>query len=88
MQVSVEISLYSLQDDYKIRVEEFLENLSKEFGMKTYYTPMSTTIIGEYNTIMEILEEHIKPVFEKSSAVFVLKISNACVDEFPEIEDN
>ena len=88
MQISVELSLYALKDDYKEIVEGFLLQIADEFGIKTYYTPMSTTIIGDYEVIMELLDRNIKPIFEENKAVFNIKISNACVNEFHEIEEN
>ncbi len=88
MKISVEISLYALKENYKEIVTDFLTTLSSEFGFRTYYTPMSSTLIGDYDTIFEILERDLRPIFDKAKVVFVMKISNSYVDDFTEIEEN
>lgn len=73
MIVTVDISLYPLQEDFKSKIKDFIKNIdNKKFDV--IVNNVSTQIAGEYDDIFGILQENIKPVFEKYKAVFVIKI--------------
>lgn len=73
MIITVEISLYPLQEDFKSKIKDFIKGIDeKKFDV--IVNNVSTQIAGEYDEIFRILEENIKPVFEKYKAVFVIKI--------------
>ncbi len=78
MEITVEISYYALQEDYNSPVFEFLNKISKNQKTTAETGVMSTVISGEYDAIMDLLGQTIKPFMEKYPSVFTLKIANAC----------
>ncbi len=78
MYITVEISLYPLCENYGKYIHEFLQRLNRYEDIEIQTTAMSTMLAGSYEKVMELLIQEIKPVFEKYSAVFTLKIANAC----------
>lgn len=74
MKVSIDISLYPLQPDYREPIINFIENLKKS-NFKIVENPLSTQIYGDYDEVMSFLKQHIKDVFyDEKLYVFVLKI--------------
>ena len=78
MQISLEISYYSLTDDYKTPVKEFLEVLGKNPKISLKTGTMSTFLAGVYDDVMEILTGSMREFMKKYPSVFCIKISNAC----------
>jgi uncharacterized protein YqgV (UPF0045/DUF77 family) len=75
MEISVDISLYPLQENYERAILEFIDKLEKEPSIKVVRNELSTQVHGEYRTIMRLLEDEIFSVFtEIPHSVFVLKI--------------
>lgn len=68
MQISVELTLSPLQDDFEIPIKAFIKTLRKS-GFQIIENPMSTQIYGEYDRIMAFLTEEIKEVFAASEHV-------------------
>jgi len=82
MIVTVEMSLYPLQEAYGEKIMHFLEKIQSVTGINMQTNSMSTLITGDYDTIMQMLQEEIRSVFHDQKAVFIIKISNGClVDE-------
>lgn len=82
MIVTVEMSLYPLQEGYREEIMNFLEQIQSIPGIGVETNSMSTLISGDYDAIMQLLHEKIRPVFNDMKAVFIIKISNGClVDE-------
>jgi len=79
--ISIEISLYSLQNEYRKAVLDFLKDLESTHQVEIRYSAMSTLVIGDYELIMNLIVKKIKLIFENYKAVFVLKISNACLPD-------
>jgi len=77
MIITVEISYYPLTEDYSKPVNCFLEKISKS-NITVELGKMSTVLIGEYNTIMELLNNSIYALMENYPSVFNIKISNSC----------
>lgn len=73
MIITLEISLYPLQEDFKAKIKDFIAGL-KEKDFDIIVNNVSTQIAGDYDEIFKLLQERIKPVFEKYKAVFVIKI--------------
>lgn len=70
MYLSVQISHYPLQDDYKPCIKEVIQRLSKS-GLEVHTNQMSTQIFGEYDQVMKVLSETMKWSFEThGKAVF------------------
>ena len=62
MQISVELALTPLQDDFEAPVKKFIKAL-RSSGFKVLETPLSTHIYGDYDKIMDFLTEEVKEVF-------------------------
>ncbi|MDX1346773.1 MAG: YkoF family thiamine/hydroxymethylpyrimidine-binding protein [Thiomicrorhabdus chilensis] len=79
MQVSVEISLYPLQESYIKPITQFIERLETHSDLIMSHGIMSSTILGDYQQIMAILttemEQSLKAIPE---SVFIIKLSGGC----------
>jgi len=62
MQISVELSLSPLQDDYAEPVKEFIKTL-RNSGFTVIENPLATQIFGDYDDVMEFLTEEVKETF-------------------------
>lgn len=75
MQVSLDISLYALQDDYKTPVDNFLAKIAQDKELTLVYNDLSTQIYGDYDRIMALMTQEMAEVFQHSpDTVFVLKL--------------
>ena len=68
MNISVELTLLPLNDDFKTPIKNFIQKL-RSLGFKVLENPMSTQIYGEYDALMPALQQAIKEGFEKEPAV-------------------
>ncbi|WP_148862177.1 YkoF family thiamine/hydroxymethylpyrimidine-binding protein [Marinobacter fonticola] len=72
MYLSVQISHYPLQDDYKPSIKEVIQRLSSS-GLEVHPNRMSTQIFGEFDQVMQVLSETMKWSFEThGKAVFTV----------------
>ena len=75
MEISVDISLYPLQEGYEKPILAFIAALEKEQGVDVVRNELSTHVHGEYHTIMQLLEKEILSVFDEiPHSVFVIKL--------------
>ena len=76
MNVSMEITLMPLNNNYKEVIKNFIISLrNNEF--KIFENPLSTQIYGDYDKIMNLLNSKIKSVFSENNGVMInLKIVN------------
>lgn len=77
MQTSVELSYYPLNQEYVGPIREFIDKLNRNDKLIVKTNGMSTQIFGEYDDIMDTLQNEIKESFRNPHSVFVLKIINA-----------
>ncbi len=65
MQVSIDISLYPLNEKFIPPIDDFISNLKKydNIGLRT--NSMSTQLFGEFDDLMIILKIEIEIHFEK-----------------------
>lgn len=63
MKISVELTLSPLQDDFEPHVIQFIQSLRKS-GLVVIENPLSTQVYGDYNRVMDVLQEEIKTVME------------------------
>ena len=68
MNISVELTLLPLNNDFKTHIKNFIQKL-RSLGFKVLENPMSTQIYGEYDALMPALQLAIKEGFEKEPAV-------------------
>ena len=76
MNVSIEITLMPLKDNYKEVIKNFIKSLRNN-DFKVFENPLSTQIYGDYDKIMNLLNSKIKSVFSENNGVMInLKIVN------------
>ena len=74
MQVSIDLTLSPLQNDYEIHVINFIKAL-RNSNFTVLENPLSTQIYGDYDTLMPFLNEQIKISFENQNiCVLTMKI--------------
>ncbi|MCH2189752.1 MAG: hypothetical protein MK188_02350 [Gammaproteobacteria bacterium] len=75
MNLSVEISMYPLQDGYKPKIEEFLAHINERAnGVEIRTSNMSTRLFGEFDAVNALLNDAMKVSMEKyGKIVFVAK---------------
>lgn len=62
MEISLELTLTPLQDDYEIHIINFIKNLRKS-PFKILENPLSTQIFGSYNEVMPFITAEIEKAF-------------------------
>jgi uncharacterized protein YqgV (UPF0045/DUF77 family) len=75
--ISVEISYYPLNEEYKIPIKDFISRMKSYEILNVRTNTMSTQIFGEYDDVMLALTAEINKSFDLPHSVFVLKIINA-----------
>lgn len=73
MFLTLEISLYPLEPEFKSIIKAFIDKLKKIETIKVQSNNVSTQISGEYTEIMDLLRAEVKPVLEAQPSVFVIK---------------
>ena len=63
MNISVELTLTPIQDDYEPAIINFIKSL-RNSGLTVKENPLSTQIFGNYDALMPFLTEAIKRSFE------------------------
>ena len=63
MKISVELTLTPIQDDYEPIVIDFIKAMRRS-GLTVLENPLSTQVYGEYDNVMQILQEEIQIAFE------------------------
>ncbi|GAB1370165.1 hypothetical protein MASR1M45_02230 [Candidatus Kapaibacterium sp.] len=74
MKLTVDISLYPLNEEFIPIIKSFIHKLEGYQNITIRKNNISTQISGEYNLIMDIIRDEVKPIFEKHRSVFVIKI--------------
>lgn len=81
MDVSVEISKYPLADDYIPAIQSFIDRLNTVNDIKVITNTMSTQVFGEYDLVMNTLQNEMKTSFEQfGKAIFVCKFIGTNLD--------
>ncbi len=74
MQLSVEISMYPLKDEYIPTIQAFIDRINGHEGLRVITNTMSTQVFGEYDTVMNMLQDEMCLAFEQHGrAIFVCK---------------
>lgn len=75
MNLSVDISMYPLQDGYKEKIKSFLDDLNSNAGSVEIRTSnMSTRLFGSYDEVSSLLNHAMKVSMQKfGKVVFVCK---------------
>jgi uncharacterized protein YqgV (UPF0045/DUF77 family) len=70
MQISVELALTPLQDDFEPPIKNFIKKLRRS-GFTILENPLSTQVYGDYDGIMKFLTEEVKEAFEAVDHIIV-----------------
>jgi uncharacterized protein YqgV (UPF0045/DUF77 family) len=74
MKITVELSLYPFNSDYKTLIKDFIAALNKQDGLVVNTTLTSTMIHGDYDVVMDSLKSLIAWSYETHGPeVFVAK---------------
>ncbi len=77
MRVAVDISLYPLDTDFILPIEDVIDRLNTYDSIDVVTNPMATQLRGEYDQVMDALKREIGTTFEQiPKAVFAIKILN------------
>lgn len=63
MNISVELTLSPLQDNFEEPIIHFIKKL-RASGLTVLENPLSTQVYGEYDSVMQILSTEIKEALE------------------------
>ena len=75
MRISIDISMYPLQNDYCQPILDFIERVEQLPNINIQRNSLSTQIFGEYRPVMDALDSEIQHVLEKiPETVFVIKL--------------
>ena len=64
MTITVEISLYPLDKEYKEHVINFIKAMNTYHSLITRTTAMSTYVIGEFSEVMQMLTKELAIVYK------------------------
>ena len=74
MRISVDISLYPLNEDYIKPIKSFISAVNSTDGLEVDTNKMSTQIRGESDLIFDLLKKEVPNAFEENRAAFIIKI--------------
>ena len=75
MDVSVEISLYPLNNEYIPPIQDFIDRVNQAEGLLVKTNVMSTQVFGNYEKVMSCFTAQMKETFEKyGKNVFVMRV--------------
>ena len=63
MDISVELTLTPLQDNYEPAIIDFIKKL-RASGLTILENPLSTQVYGDYDKVMEVLNKEMKIALE------------------------
>ncbi|MGB5377708.1 thiamine-binding protein [Muriicola sp.] len=63
MNISVELTLSPLQDNFERPIINFIKVL-RASGLRIMENPLSTQVYGPYDVVMDLLQTELKEVFE------------------------
>lgn len=78
MIISLEISLYPLDDDFLNIITDIVEKLNSDNQVSVLTNTMSTQVFGEFEYVMSLLNQIVRYSFETyGKQVFVAKFLNS-----------
>lgn len=82
MEISVDISLYPLQENYEEPIFAFIKGLEKNPDITVMKNQLSTQIYGDYHAIMTLLNDEMYEVFKEipKSAIVLKFVGNNRAD--------
>ena len=74
MQISADISMYPLTDDYLPYIKNFIDRLENTQGLSVVGNTISTQIFGEFDLVMDTIKEEIHLSWQEfGRSIFVVK---------------
>ena len=74
MKLSVELTMYPLQDEYLPKIKGFIDKLAENTAIQRQTFPTCTVLMGEYDEVMALLSSLLKWSHDTlGKAVFVAK---------------
>ncbi|MCL1075066.1 hypothetical protein [Shewanella dokdonensis] len=74
MQLTVDISMYPLHDNYKDPIRWLIKRLDSYQGIERVTNSLSTQVSGDYDAVMQMLSVEMKAAYEQfGKAIFVCK---------------
>ena len=70
MNISVELTLTPLQDNFEPPIINFIKKL-RSSGLTVLENPLSTRVFGPYDDVMTLLTEEIKVAFQNTDKVLL-----------------
>lgn len=70
MNISVELTLTPLQDDFETPIINFIKQL-RTSTFTVLENPLSTQIYGDYDSIMKLLTTEVKTAFENTEHILI-----------------
>jgi len=70
MEISVELTLTPLQDDFEPPIIDFIKAL-RASGCMLNETPLSTQVYGEFSTVMALVTDAAKKAFENTEHIIL-----------------
>lgn len=81
MKITVEISMYPLDSDYKPAIREFIHGLRASDGLVTVTNQMNTQVTGDFDVVVPALNACMKKTMAAcDKVVFVTKFLNTGLD--------
>lgn len=75
MQVSIDISMYPLEREYREPILAFIDRLAAIPGVSVVRNDLATQVFGDYDRVMGELTDSVKAVLaEHEETVFVIKL--------------
>jgi len=81
MKISVEISYYPLNEQYKSPIKRFIATLNENKNLSVKTNTMATQVFGEFDQVMQTIQNCMKQAFELPHSVFVMKFINADLEK-------
>ena len=87
MQVTVEISLYPLTENFEQVVIDYIGEIKKVPGLRVEVNGLSTQVFGEYDLVITSLSAINKSTFERHRCVIHMKMATGerSVENLPEV---
>ena len=77
MQISIEISLYPLNENFTSSIDNFISRLKMYDSIEVRTNNMSTQLFGEFDDLIKILKVEMEKTFKnETNSAFNLKIVN------------
>ena len=77
MNITAEISLYPLTENFSAAIKDYINDLNEVKGLEVRTQSLSTEVFGEFDLVMDTIKETTKKYFEADpSTILVAKILN------------